>query len=69
MMDYLDSKKDRFVRGAPCYTPVPGINVVVEGHYAWALPLIAAGIATNRAGKRRWFTDRRTRPCAASPAL
>ena len=25
-------------------------------------------IATNRAGKRRWFTDRRTRPCAASPA-
>ena len=25
-------------------------------------------IATNRAGKRRWFVDHRTRSCAASPA-
>ena len=48
-MDYLDSKPDRFLRGGACYTTVPGINVVAEKHYAWALP-IAAGIATNRAG-------------------
>jgi len=25
-------------------------------------------IETNRAGKRRWFVDHRTQPCAASPA-
>jgi hypothetical protein len=48
-MDYLDSKPDRFLRGGSCYTTVPGINVVAEKHYAWALP-IAAGIATNRGG-------------------
>ncbi|HUF83441.1 MAG TPA: PPC domain-containing protein, partial [Acidimicrobiia bacterium] len=49
-MDYLDSKPDRFARGAPCATTVPGLNVVVEKHYAWALPVIVAGIAVNRAG-------------------
>jgi hypothetical protein len=48
-MDYLDSKPERFVRGGACYTSVPGISVVAEKHYAWALP-IAAGIATNRDG-------------------
>jgi hypothetical protein len=48
-MDYLDSKPERFLRGGSCYTTVPGINVVAEKHYAWALP-IAAGIATNRNG-------------------
>jgi hypothetical protein len=48
-MDYLDSKPARFLRGGACYTTVPGINVVAEKHYAWALP-IAAGIATNRNG-------------------
>ena len=48
-MDYLDSKPTRFLRGGACYTTVPGINVVAEKHYAWALP-IAAGIATNRGG-------------------
>jgi hypothetical protein len=48
-MDYLDSTPDRFLRGGACYTTVPGINVVAEKHYAWALP-IAAGIATNRGG-------------------
>ena len=41
-MDYLDSKPERFLRGGSCYTTVPGINVVAEKHYAWALP-IAAG--------------------------
>jgi hypothetical protein len=49
-MDYLDSKPDRFLRGRPCATSVPGINVVVEKHYAWSLPVIVAGIATNRNG-------------------
>jgi hypothetical protein len=48
-MDYLDSKPDRFLRGGSCFTSVPGISVVAEKHYAWALP-IAAGIATNREG-------------------
>ena len=48
-MNYLDSKPDRFLRGGSCFTTVPGINVVAEKHYAWALP-IAAGIATNRGG-------------------
>ena len=50
MMDYLDSKPARFLRGAPCATSVPGINVVVEKHYAWSLPVVIAGIATNREG-------------------
>ncbi len=49
MMDYLDANPDRFLRGGSCFTTVPTIQVVVPGHYAWALP-IAAGIATNRDG-------------------
>lgn len=49
MMDYIDSKPERFLRGGACATTVPTIQVVVPGHYAWALP-IAAGIATNRGG-------------------
>ncbi|MBA2281754.1 MAG: hypothetical protein H0W25_11060, partial [Acidimicrobiia bacterium] len=49
MMDYIDGDPTRFLRGGPCATTVPTIQVVVPGAYAWALP-IAAGIATNRAG-------------------
>lgn len=49
MMDYIDSDPDRFLRGGACATTVPTIQVVVPGHFAWALP-IAAGIATNREG-------------------
>jgi hypothetical protein len=49
MMDYIDSDPERFLRGGACATTVPTIQVVVPGHYAWALP-IAAGIATNRGG-------------------
>jgi hypothetical protein len=49
MMDYIDANPDRFLRGGDCFTTVPTIQVVVPGHYAWALP-IAAGIATNREG-------------------
>ncbi|MBA3364481.1 MAG: PPC domain-containing protein [Actinobacteria bacterium] len=49
-MDYVDSKPSRFLRGSPCYTSVPGFNVVVEKHYAWSLPVIVAGIAVNRDG-------------------
>lgn len=49
MMDYIDSQPERFLRGGECATTVPTIQVVVPGHYAWALP-VAAGIATNRAG-------------------
>ena len=48
-MDYLDSTPARFLRGTACTTIVPGISVVAEKHYAWALA-IAAGIATNRNG-------------------
>ena len=48
-MDYLDSVPARFLRGTACTTIVPGISVVAEKHYAWALA-IAAGIATNRNG-------------------
>jgi hypothetical protein len=49
MMDYIDSDPARFLRGGACATTIPTIQVVVPGHYAWALP-IAAGIATNRNG-------------------
>lgn len=49
MMDYIDSQPARFLRGGECATTVPTIQVVVPGHYAWALP-VAAGIATNRDG-------------------
>jgi hypothetical protein len=49
-MDYFDATPRLARRGAPCYTSVPGLSVVVEKHYAWALPLIVAGIAPNRDG-------------------
>jgi hypothetical protein len=49
MMDYIDSQPERFLRGGECSSTVPTIQVVVPGHYAWALP-VAAGIATNRNG-------------------
>ncbi|HKP17557.1 MAG TPA: hypothetical protein VJT84_03695 [Gaiellaceae bacterium] len=49
-MDYLDANKERFERGGACYTTIPDIEVVVEKHYAWALPVIVGGIATNNNG-------------------
>jgi hypothetical protein len=55
-MDYLDANADRFERGGPCFTTIPGINVVAEKHYAWGLA-IAAGIATNRDGKPWGYLD------------
>jgi hypothetical protein len=55
-MDYLDAHAARFERGGPCFTTIPGINVVAEKHYAWGLT-IAAGIATNRNGKPWGYLD------------
>ena len=49
-MDYIDATARLSQRGAPCATSVPGLSVVVEKHYAWALPVIVAGIAPNRNG-------------------
>jgi hypothetical protein len=49
-MDYLDADKARFERGGTCYATVPDLEVVVEKHYAWALPVIVGGIATNNSG-------------------
>lgn len=49
-MDYFDGNRSRFYRGGDCATTVPNLNVVVEKHYAWSLPVIVAGIATNRGG-------------------
>jgi hypothetical protein len=49
MMGYIDANPERFLRGGACATTIPTIQVVVPGHYAWALP-IASGIATNRNG-------------------
>jgi hypothetical protein len=49
-MDYLDANANRFERGGSCFTTVPNLEVVVEGHYAWSLPVIVAGIATNNGG-------------------
>jgi len=49
-MDYLDADKARFERGSACTTTIPDIEVVVDKHYAWDLPLIVAGVATNRDG-------------------
>jgi hypothetical protein len=49
-MDYLDADKVKFERGGECYTTIPDIEVVVEKHYAWDLPLIVAGVATNNGG-------------------
>ena len=49
-MDYMDADRQRFYRGGSCATTIPNLNVVVEKHYAWYLPLITAGVATNRSG-------------------
>lgn len=50
-MDYLDANKSRFERGGGCYTTIPDLEVVVEKHYAWDLPLIVGGVATNNGGR------------------
>jgi hypothetical protein len=49
MMDYLDANPERFLRGGPCYTTVPTLQVVVPGNYSWGLPN-TAGISTHRDG-------------------
>lgn len=49
MMDYLDSKPTRFLRGGQCATTVPTMQVVVPAHYGWENARVA-GIATNRNG-------------------
>ena len=50
-MDYLDNNQARFERGGNCYTTIPDLEVVVEKHYAWDLPLIVGGVATNNDGR------------------
>jgi hypothetical protein len=50
-MDYLDAHTSRFERGASCATTIPDLEVVVEKHYAWSIPVIVGGIATNRDGR------------------
>jgi len=50
-MDYLDANKAKFERGGGCYTTIPDLEVVVEKHYAWDLPLIVGGVATNNGGR------------------
>ena len=50
-MDYLDANASRFERGGQCYTTVPDLEAVVEKHYAWDLPLIVGGVATNNDGR------------------
>jgi hypothetical protein len=50
-MDYLDGDPARFERGGQCYTTIPDLEVVVEKHYAWDLPLIVGGVATNNDGR------------------
>src|SRR5215213_1723457 len=50
-MDYLDANPAKFKRGGSCYTTIPDLEVVVEKHYAWDLPLIVGGVATNNAGR------------------
>jgi hypothetical protein len=50
-MDYLDANKAKFERGGGCYTTIPDLEVVVEKHYAWDLPLIVGGVATNNDGR------------------
>ncbi|HEY3543600.1 MAG TPA: hypothetical protein VGK79_13770 [Gaiellaceae bacterium] len=50
-MDYLDANPSKFERGGQCYTTIPDLEVVVEKHYAWDLPLIVGGVATNNAGR------------------
>jgi hypothetical protein len=50
-MDYLDANKAKFERGGQCYTTIPDLEVVVEKHYAWDLPVIVGGVATNNGGR------------------
>jgi hypothetical protein len=50
-MDYLDANATRFERGGECYTTIPDLEAVVEKHYAWDLPLIVGGVATNNDGR------------------
>ena len=50
-MDYLDANPAKFKRGGSCYTTIPDLEVVVEKHYAWDLPLIVGGVATNNGGR------------------
>jgi hypothetical protein len=50
-MDYLDANPSKFERGGKCYTTIPDLEVVVEKHYAWDLPLIVGGVATNNDGR------------------
>jgi hypothetical protein len=50
-MDYLDANKTKFERGGECYTTIPDLEVAVEKHYAWDLPLIVGGVATNNDGR------------------
>ena len=50
-MDYLDANPTKFRRGGSCYTTIPDLEVVVEKHYAWDLPLIVGGVATNNGGR------------------
>jgi hypothetical protein len=49
-MNYLDANPTRFERGGACYTTIPDLEAVVEKHYAWDLPLIVGGVATNNDG-------------------
>src|SRR6185436_8504855 len=46
----LDADKAKFERGGICFTTIPDLEVVGEKHYAWALPVIVGGIATNNGG-------------------
>ena len=50
-MDYLDANQAKFERGGDCYTTIPDLEVAVEKHYAWDLPLIVGGVATNNGGR------------------
>src|SRR5262249_25626505 len=50
-MDYLDANAGKFERGGQCYTTIPDLEAVVEKHYAWDLPLIVGGVATNNDGR------------------
>jgi len=50
-MDYLDANAGKFERGGDCYTTIPDLEAVVEKHYAWDLPLIVGGVATNNGGR------------------
>ena len=56
-MDYLDANPAKFKRGGSCYTTIPDLEVVVEKHYAWDLPLIVGGVATNNGGRPWGFLE------------